>query len=54
MFIMGITFQSYQSDNGIFASPELVHEIGKGLQNINSQVVSVPINKMELQNVKLK
>ena len=37
---MGITIQSYQTDNGIFASPEFVHEIEKGLQNIKFSGVS--------------
>ena len=31
---LGITVQSYQSDNGIFTAPAFMHEIEKGLQNI--------------------
>ena len=34
MVDLGITVQSYQSDNGIFAAPAFMHEIKKGLQNI--------------------
>ena len=34
MLDMGVLVQSYQSDNGIFASVDFMNEVNKGLQNI--------------------
>ena len=42
MVDLGITVQSYHSDNGIFAAPAFMHEIKKGLQNIKFSGVGAP------------